>query len=343
MSANIFGDRFYGTRKPAWHGLGKVFETAITPGEAVAAIGMDYTVEKFPMGVFVDDAYVETDKFAIMRSPTADDNEWKMFGVVSANYEIIQNADLAVIMESLAEVWPLETMGAIDNGKTVFMAFNTGGVDVAGDPVNGYFTLVNIQDGGTSVKLIYTPVRVVCQNTLVTGLSRATVNLEVQHTNGASAMIAARTNLIAKAQTAIDETTQVFRNLAAKKLSLSEVATIFETVYPEPKIPDDMALINYSQEDLGDLLFSTVQRSNQSYEYYVERAHAYRDGASTLYGKLNDEYPALANTAWHAYNAVVELADYRGKNNDAADRSSLFGGRAKEKEKAFSAVSRVTR
>ena len=338
MTANLFGDRFYGTRKPAWHGLGKVFEKAITPGEAVKVIGMDYPVEKYPLSAALPGGSALTGKWGIFRSPTTDDPEWRYFGSVASDYEVIQNVDLARIMEPLAAVWPLETMGALDNGKCVFMAFNTGGADIEGDLINGYFTLVNQQDGGHTVKLIYTPVRIVCQNTLVTGLARATVSLQVQHQNGAADMIAARTNLIAKAQTAIDDTTMIFRQLATKKVTKTQVEKVFNAVYPNPKLPDDLALKDYTKEDLGELLFAEVQDASSVFARRMEMAEQYRADSMTLYTKLNDEYPALAGTAWHAYNAVAEYADFRGRDSNAANASAFMGYRAKEKEHAFKAV-----
>lgn len=338
MTDNVFGERFYGTRKPAWNGLGKVFEKAISPVQAVKEISMDYTVDKYPLSATLAGKKTFTGKFGIFRSPTADDPEWRYFGSVGENYEIIQNVDLASIMEPLAAVWPLETMGALDNGKCIFMAFNTGGANIEGDPIEGYFTLVNQQDGGHTVKLVYTPVRVVCKNTLITGLARATVSLQVQHQKGASAMIAARTNLIAKAQTAIDDTTMIFRQLAIKKVTKAQAENVFNKVYPNPRMSDDLALKDYSKEDLGELLFADVQETASVFQARMEKAERNRTLSMQLFNKLNDEYPALGNTAWHAYNAVVEYADFRGKSSEAADTSAFIGYRSKEKEFAFKAV-----
>jgi phage/plasmid-like protein (TIGR03299 family) len=337
MTANIFGERFYGTRKPAWHGLGKVFEKAITPGAAVVEVGLDYSVEKFPLYARVGkDKNVKTDKVAIMRTPTADDPQYKVFGMAGSKYELIQNVQLASIMEPLAKVWPLETAGAVAEGKTVFMSFNTGGADIEGDPINGYFLLVDVKDGGTATKLIYTPVRVVCQNTLVSGLRQATVNISIQHTVGSGKQLEARINLLAKAKSAIDETTLIFRQLATTKVTSAQVNKALEVVYPLPAPRDDLSLQGYSKEDLGDLLFKSVGDAEYALAYYTEKAEERRKGAAELYTKLNDEYPKLGATAWHLYNAVVESADYRdGKNVEV---SALFGGRAKEKQAAFVAA-----
>ena len=44
----------------------------------------------------------------------------------------------------------------------------------------------------------------------------------------------------------------------------------------------------------------------------------------------------LRGTAWAAYNAVTEVADWR--EGRGADASALFGGRAKEKSRAYEAA-----
>lgn len=332
----IFGERFYGTRKPAWHGIGQIFDKALKPSVAVKKVGMDYTVQTYPMYSYpVKGKKVESARLSILRSPTTDDPEWREFGTASGIYEVIQNADLAEMLDPLAEYWPLETMGALQEGKTFFATLNTGGAEIEGDPINGYFMLVDVKDGGTATKLVYTPVRVVCQNTLTSGLQQASISMSIQHITGARQQVEARVNLIAKAQHAIEETHEAFRQLAQTKVKTDDlIDSFFAKVYPLPKPPADMALVDYPQEDLGDVLFQKVKDSMYNYNYYTEQAQNNQANSIMLYEKLNDEFPSLAGSLWHAYNSVVEYADYRmgGQNPEV---STLFGSRMREKTRAF--------
>jgi hypothetical protein len=284
--------------------------------------------------VAVSDQLIHTGKMAIMRSPTKDDDTWRHFGTVGPKYELVQNAQLASIMDPLADVWGMETIGALDHGKTIFMTFKTGDQDIEGDKIEGYFLLVDVKDGGTALKCAYTPVRVVCQNTLASGLRQATVAISVQHLTGARDQLAARVNLIAKAKKAIDETTTVFRQLAKTHITPAQAELMFDMVYPLPRLHEDAALVDYSKEDLGDLLFKGVAEHMYDYDFYVKRAQELRAGAADLYERLNDEHPMLAGTAWHAWNAVVESADFRD-GGKAPAVSAVFGARAREKRIAF--------
>ena len=71
----------------------------------------------------------------------------------------------------------------------------------------------------------------------------------------------------------------------------------------------------------------------QSYEKEVESVKAIREGATGLFERFNDEHTKFANTAWGAYNAIVETEDYRKGWN--ISESALFGPRAQRKAKAF--------
>lgn len=335
MTDAIFGERFYATREPAWHGLGQVFKKALKPSVALAQVGMDYKVQMQPLFSYpAKGVKVPSNRYAILREPTKDDPQWREFGTASNKYEIIQNTDLAALLDPIAELWPLETMGALHDGKTTFMTLKADNLDIEGDEVQGYFMVVDVKDGGTACKLVFTPVRVVCGNTLVSGLRQASVNISVQHTIGANAMLKARVSLVKNARASIDQTTKVFRELAAKKISQEAVVGMMSKVYPLPKLPKDAELIDYSQEDLGDILFQGVKDTMYAYNYYTEQAQKNQNIALDLNDKLNDEHPSLAGSLWHSYNAVVESADYRmgGKNPEA---SALFGARAREKKRAF--------
>jgi hypothetical protein len=175
---------------------------------------------------------------------------------------------------------------------------------------------------------------VVCQNTLRTGLKAGEVSINLHHLNGIKDQLAARIGLIAKAQNAMDNTLQIFRQLAQTTIKPAKVDAGFELVYPLPNPHSDAALVDYSKEDLGDLLFKGVAEHMYDFNFYTQRQQTLQAGAQTLYEKLNDEHPKLAGTAWHFYNAVVESADFRdgGKSPEV---SALFGARGREKAKAF--------
>jgi hypothetical protein len=66
----------------------------------------------------------------------------------------------------------------------------------------------------------------------------------------------------------------------------------------------------------------------------TDNALALREAAKERFEAFDP--PRLRGTVWAAYNAVTEVADWREGRN--ADESALFGGRAKEKSRAYAAA-----
>jgi hypothetical protein len=72
------------------------------------------------------------------------------------------------------------------------------------------------------------------------------------------------------------------------------------------------------------------------------RMEARREAAMECY--LADQWTETTiETPWAAFNAVVEVEDYRGRPTEASLTSMLFGERAKTKAKAFEYAMAVAR
>lgn len=346
MSANIFGERFLGRREPAWHNIGTVFEEALSPREALMHAGADFrfilspavTQIETPLGTQLIEA---KGKSFIVREPVADDPEYRITGIASDNYGLIQNEEIAIALERLTDNWPVETVGVLGKGETLFIALDAGVGEVKGEKIHQYFLVSDTKDGGTSLKIAFTPVRVVCQNTLVTGLRQATVSAALTHNSNVGAAFDVRIDLVSKMQAAQKFTMNLFETMANIALSDDEFTQVLEQVYPYPKVPKKMRMLEGLED--GDIamlgeLYDEATKAQYAFEYYVNRANILRDGAHTLFSKLNDEFPNIAHTAWAGYNAVVESADFR-EGPDSLFGSALFGSRAVEKRRAFAALS----
>lgn len=342
---DIFGERFYARRQPAWHGLGKTFgqdEKMTLPNALVAAKG-DFKVHKLPLVVNTPDGTQATvqGKIAIMREPTEDDNVWQYFGTAGENYGLIQNTELCKIFDPLAEMWPVETIGVLGKGKSLFFTLAVGGATVGGEAVERYFLVNDVKDGGTKLSVLFTPVRVVCQNTLSMALKQATTQVALQHFSGVGAELDFRVKLIKQLTRSMDDSMKVLETMAKKQLTKTEVLDIFAAAHPHPNRPSTAALITddltpMEVAELGEDNVARAMSANEAWLGAVARANGRRDACSELFSKINDEHSQISGTAWAAYNAVVEVADYRRANDeDAASADSLFGLRLLEKRRAF--------
>jgi hypothetical protein len=339
----MFGQRFVEARKPGWRSLGKTFDTPVTASEAVYAAKMDFNFVKLPLLGDLASAVVDTGKFGIFREPTEDDNKYRFYGVVSEDYSILQNTDIARVIDPLTRVWPVETVGALGTGETMFMSLNAGEGQVKGERVLLYFGLTDTRDGGTSLKIMFTPVRFVCTNTLITGLKQSIVSSSIIHTPGASNVLTARVNLLQQMQRALETTMASFEQLASAAITDDDAISIFADTYPEPKRSAKQELLQDYDDVTGPQflgsLYDEAARANESWKYYANKNAALRDAVFENYHRICDEHPTIARTAWAAYNSVVEFADFREGHN--VEMSALFGSRAAEKQRAFASAMRM--
>lgn len=345
MPAEIFGERFYGKREPAWHRIGTVFTEPLTVSEAVEKAGLDYKITLEPI-YWIRDRDNEwvgiKNKVAIVRGPTDDDPQDRVFGIVSENYSVIPNTDLGEIIDPLVDQWPLETVGALKRGEQVFFTLDAGGVEIGGEEVQQYFLLTDSKDGKGALTIAFVPLRVVCQNTLVTGLRSSSVSVSVRHYQKVEQETRTWVHLVKAAEEAEEKVVDTLRMMAAATLTPDEINEVINTSYPLPKTSKRVALYSQFKDALGGTdLEERAKKEMQAFVTQADRIMQTRASAKELLEKFNDEQPKLADTGWAVYNAVVELEDWRDGRERSIEVSSLFGRRADTKKAAFAKTLQV--
>ncbi|GGB64276.1 hypothetical protein GCM10007424_00170 [Flavobacterium suaedae] len=180
---------FMSVKQPAWHGLGQIVENYPTSREAIAFAGLDYEVVKAPLFAKTEAAgldFAVPNQYATLRTDTN-----AVFGVVGKDYQIVQNADAFAFFDAIVgggEGILYETAGALGNGERIFISAKLPGYIRVGngdDVTQKYIFLTTSHDGSGSITAAFTPVRIVCQNTLNAALKTATNVVRIRHTAGA--------------------------------------------------------------------------------------------------------------------------------------------------------------
>ena len=338
MPAEIFGERFYGFREPAWHRIGEVFTEPISVSEAVEKAGLDYKVGLEPL-YYGENFVPVARKKAIVRGKTVDDPQERVFGIVGDSYQVVTNQEIARLVDPLVEKWPLDAIGALGRGETIFVTLNAGEMEVGGEEVQQYFLLTDRKDGKGALTIAFVPLRVVCQNTLITGLRGSSVSVSVRHFPSISQETRAWVDLVRAAEEARAKVLDVLKMMTRVKLTALEVENVLAAAYPYPSVTEKMALYNQFKDALEESdLAKKAEKEAKVWSTQFERATKLRASARELLQKFNDEAPDLADSAWAIYNAVVELEDWRDGRERSPETSSLFGMRADRKRKAFAAV-----
>ena len=147
-----------------WHRLGTKLDQPATAREAITAAGLDYRVELKPLKT--DDGNDVPTRKATVRTDTN-----QVLGVVGNGYVPVQNFQAFGFLDAVVADGGLRyhTAGALGRGEKIWMLAKLPGqiqVKNSADIVDKFLLLSNAHDGSAALRVYFTPIRVVCQNTL---------------------------------------------------------------------------------------------------------------------------------------------------------------------------------
>ena len=346
MSHEIMGQRFISRSQPAWHKLGTMFDAddKLRASDAISRVTGDVQVKLFPVSYEIDgQKQMVKDRFAVVRMPTTDSPAPVEFGIVGKEWKAESYVDLACALDKLSEKYVVETAGLLKNGALCFISMRGSDWDVNGDEMKSYFVANLSLKPGVGHRIMHTPIRVVCWNTNTMAQQSATINLSVPHNADAKQQLGIAGDLVVRFTEAQKKTQKTCEAFAARSLSVEEAEEIFVAAYPEPVRPKKVQMLRNAlgseeafasfKKDLNPNAMADLAKAESSFESLLERRQELRQVARERYAAFN---PArMQGTAWAAYNAVTEVADWREGSAKTTPASTLFGSRAKEKQNAF--------
>lgn len=333
---------------PAWHVLGEPIQEPMTVKEATKFAHMDYTIEKCaavydtPWGMLDGDNAV-----GLVRQPTDWDNQPRVLGRATEDYSLLQNMEVAELLEPLATKWPLETIGALGDGERSFWVLKFGEHEVGGissELLRRYLFISDDKRAGTSFSMQPTDIRVVCNNTWKAALAGGGA-IQLPHRGDLLKSAGFHLRLIESARQSMDEVAEKFDAMVQRRITEEEANKIFYAAFPMPKpsksVEIQLSLVGtqryalLSPEDQA-----TINKASAEYELEKDRREKLVQGVRISFLKMNDEHPKIANSLYAAWNAVTEQSDHRVGRGSAAtvSHSLLFGNRAAEKDRAFAAA-----
>jgi phage/plasmid-like protein (TIGR03299 family) len=290
---NLFKGKMAWVDEVPWHGLGTQVPADITAPEMIQAANLAWQVAVRPApGARLLNRKPNTyDRYLIERDPVGREKGKVVLGFVRNRYVPLQNAEAFSFFEPfISNRWAsFCSAGALGNGQRVWVQAQLSGDIVIGsrDVIKKFLLLSNSHNGSGAVKIFFTPVRVVCQNTLNFALredSQGLIVKSVRHTRK------------------IAERLEEGQGDALKQV-IDNVFTEAETLFGR------MAAQNLGAEDTNrflELLFPLTdkqKKANQEPERWMRIRAALDDEKITP--------TETRNTLWGLYNAVVWDEDYR--------------------------------
>jgi phage/plasmid-like protein (TIGR03299 family) len=308
---------FYSVQQKPWHELGHIADSYETSAAVLENAGLNFTVEKranvhrLPSGKEVESAT----SFFTFRT----DNEEILGTNVGAEYTIVQNADAFAFFDAIAGKDGVfyETAGALGKGEKIFITAKLPGYIKVGndDLIEKYLFLTTCHDGKGSIIAAFTPIRIVCNNTLNAALGNCTNVVKIRHTDGVHDRLKEAHKVMGMVNTVVPILEQAFNHFATVKITDEEVKKlIYHAMAPSKEVLENVKLEKFDQ-------LSTAFKNT------CEDAFAYAMISDT------QAMDSTKGTLFGAYNAITGYYQNvrKYKDNDEKIKNILYGGTAQAK------------
>jgi phage/plasmid-like protein (TIGR03299 family) len=297
---------FASAREKAWHGLGQIVEKEMTSREVIMHANLDFEVSR---QVLVTESGIQVPThFANIRTDTN-----TLLGVVGSKYSILQNRECFEFFDNVVGEGQavFETAGALGRGEIVFITAKAKHfITVKGDasPVEEYLLLMTSHDSSYPVICLFTPVRVVCNNTLNASLSNCHNKVTIKHTTNARDRFAEAARLMGMQTHYLDRLTEALNHLSAVRVTDATAQGL-------------ICRMMLSREELKALAKGTKVEYSTRRENMIREVHHY-------YMSARDIDP-IRGTGYGLYNGITGyFQNYRDFDDKENKMLSIVDGQA---------------
>ena len=288
-----------------WHGLGQKVTGSLSSAEAMKAAGLDWTVATELM--YLANGQQVPKARAVKRS-----TDGAILGVVGPDWTPLQNPEAFNWFDPIVRAGEAhyETAGALRSGGRVWILARVNRPDAvivpqSDDRVSQFVLLSNGHDGSLAVRVGFTNVRVVCQNTLSAAhTSAASKLIRMRHTKGILGALDKVREVMDLAAAEFTATAEQYRALAKRQINVGDLEKYVKRVFVPRQADEPAAGASDGDSKKGA---RTVEKITQLFEEGT--------GANMA---------GVKGTWWAAYNAVTDYIPH-GRGADAAVRLASPG------------------
>lgn len=286
-----------------WHGLGTRVPGDLTPEQMLDAAGLNWEVNKVPAFAKVAGKNVNVGWSALVRS-----SDEKIIDVVSEDWNPVQNSEAFEFFNDFIAEGDMEmhTAGSLCDGKIVWAlakvkdSFELFG----GDKVDSYLHFTNFHKYGCSTDVRFTPIRVVCNNTLTLSLNTKVERMvKISHRrefNGDQTKL-----MLGVAAEKLAQYKEMAQFLGSKRYSDENVVEYFKRVFPASENAKRSEITKNARTALG------ILETQPGAEY-------------------------AAGSWWQAFNATTYMTDHLiGRSTDTRMTSAWYGSNKNLKVRAL--------
>ena len=313
---------FFSAKEKALHGLGQIIDQYPNSAEALKFAGLDFEVVKRPNKHRLDNGLeiVSDNSFFTYRPDTG-----AILGdKLGSDYEVVQNTEAFTFFDAIVggDGIQYETAGALGKGERIFITAKLPDYIKVGksDLIEQYLFLTTSHDGFGSITAAFTPVRVVCRNTLNAALKNHSNCIKIRHTANAKDRLEQAHKLMGITNTLSAQLETIFNRWSKVQISDPEVKKLIQqAMCPNKEVYNNLQT---GKDDQLSTAFKNI--CDNAFNYAMNNETQTMDTTrGTLFG---------------AYNSVTgyfqNVRQY--KNDEAKLKSLLYGGIGQQRtQKAF--------
>jgi len=293
-----------------WHGLGVPVSNDLTPAQMMDKAGLDWKVREVESFIEFDGKRMPTGLKSLVR-----ETDGRILTNVGENWNPVQNETAFEFFSEFVMAGDMEmhTAGSLKDGQMVWaLAKVKSDFELfGGDRVESYLLFSNPHQYGKSIDVRFTPIRVVCNNTLTLSLDqKAEKSVRIGHR-------------VEFDPSSVKEAL----GIAAKKLNTYKDMAEF---LGKKRFTTD-SYIEYLNTVFPRTADKKVQGKSLSIDTLSRNAKLAHDSLESQPGAEFAE-----GSWWQAFNSVTFITDHvQGRNSDNRLYSSWFGGNQVRKRDAL--------
>ena len=335
----------YKVKGPVWrNGLAVNVEDSKTSKDVMSKASLDWTVSKCELfaqmplhvnaidnnGGFVHDYnnYAPCpNAFATYRT----DRNIPL-GIVKERYTPVQNVDAFSFFDDAIgknkAIW--QTAGYFGNGERVYVCAklpNT--ILINGDPVENYLVFSNSHDGSSGVKILLTPMRVICSNMLSAAIKSSTNYVSFRHTKSVHKNIDIAKEILGICEQKIYFVEKQYKRMANTIVKDKEAFNLFGNVI----LTEDEQLRIEQTGHTVEQIINRDWRAIEDSEISMKKVNVLSSMTDYYFNGIGQK--AVVGTAWGVYNAVTGY--YSNVDNSEGNKrmdSILYGDKSRKIELA---------
>lgn len=257
-------------------------------------------------------------------------------GLVKDRYTIVQNTEAFSFFDKAIgkdkAIW--QTAGFFGNGERVFVSAKLpNNILVNGDPVENYLVFTTSHDGSCGVKILFTPIRVICENTLNAAIHQASNYVSFRHTNSVHANINIADEILGICKNTTFDLNDKYNMMYKTSMTDEQAQQVFANIIFTNKEIANITLTGHTVQQIIMRDWRAIQDS----EISTKKVNAICEMNNYYFTGIGQRQ--ILGTAWGVMNAVSGF--YSNVDNAVGTKrmdSLLFGDKSRKIERANNLV-----